>query len=71
MRNKSRAALEQSGATGEDEETRGGQGSAALELLNLFPLEDAAGKKGNEEYLREKKEEKVGQCFFSSFKTFT
>lgn len=61
LRNKSRAALEQSGAKVEDEETRGGEGSAALELLNLFPLEDAAGKKGNEEYLKEKKEEKEKQ----------
>ena len=36
-----------------------GEGKASTELLNLFPQEDATGKKGNEEYLKEKNEEKV------------
>lgn len=30
-----------------------------MEHLNLFPLEESSEKKGNEEYLKEKKEEKV------------
>ncbi|XP_063054214.1 leukocyte receptor cluster member 1 [Engraulis encrasicolus] len=61
LRNKSRAALEESGVASE-EITPGGEGGRAdLELLNLFPLEDAASKKGNEEYLKEKKEEKEKQ----------
>ncbi|XP_041964007.1 leukocyte receptor cluster member 1 [Alosa sapidissima] len=62
LRNKSRGALGQSsGAAGEDGAPEGGEGTAAVELLNLFPLEDASGKKGNEEYLKEKKEEKEKQ----------
>ncbi|KAL2084899.1 hypothetical protein ACEWY4_020417 [Coilia grayii] len=60
LRNKSRAALEQSGVASEDV-TEGGEGRAAQELFNLFPLEDGASKKGNEEYQKEKKEEKEKQ----------
>ena len=62
MRNKSRAALggkteELSGPGRKDEETSGPSG--ILEHLNLFPLEESSEKKGNEEYLKEKKDEKV------------
>ncbi|XP_019724596.1 leukocyte receptor cluster member 1 [Hippocampus comes] len=59
LRRKARAAL-QSEAGGSQEvkdEERGG----ALEHLNLFPLEESVEKKDNEEYLKEKKEEKEKQ----------
>ncbi|KAM7420930.1 hypothetical protein PAMA_015235 [Pampus argenteus] len=62
LRRKSRAALESAGECkndDEDEERSGGSG--ALEHLNLFPLEDSSEKKGNEEYLKEKKDEKEKQ----------
>ncbi|KAM7383371.1 hypothetical protein PAMP_003030 [Pampus punctatissimus] len=62
LRRKSRAALESAGGhkhDDEDQERSGGSG--ALEHLNLFPLEDSSEKKGNEEYLKEKKEEKEKQ----------
>ncbi|XP_007550050.1 leukocyte receptor cluster member 1 [Poecilia latipinna] len=58
LRRKSRAALQSAGAEGADDDERSG---ASLEHLNLFPLEEATEKKGNEEYLREKKEEKEKQ----------
>ncbi|XP_067367862.1 leukocyte receptor cluster member 1 isoform X1 [Channa argus] len=58
LRRKSRAALQSAGGGGEDEESGG---SGALEHLNLFPLEDSLEKKGNEEYLKEKSDEKERQ----------
>lgn len=60
LRRKARAALQSEG-TGrdDDEEQRGGSG--VLEHLNLFPLEESSEKKGNEEYLKEKKDEKEKQ----------
>ena len=58
LRRKSRAALEQAGVKTEEEEK--GVGSAGVfEHLNLFPLEESSEKKGNAEYLKEKKEETV------------
>lgn len=63
LRAKSRAALQSEGGTKEedddDDERSGGSGSGVLEHLNLFPLEESSDKKGNEEYLKEKKDEKV------------
>lgn len=59
LRKKSRAALEQSGIDRVDEERS--RGSSEIEHLNLFPLEESSEKKGNAEYLREKKEEKEKQ----------
>ncbi|XP_059196093.1 leukocyte receptor cluster member 1 [Centropristis striata] len=62
LRRKSRAALPSDGERREDDD--GGErsgGSGVLEHLNLFPLEDSSEKKGNEEYLKEKKEEKEKQ----------
>lgn len=58
LRRKARAAL-QSAGEGRDDGDERSQGS--LEHLNLFPLEESSEKKGNEEYLREKKEEKEKQ----------
>lgn len=62
LRKKSQASLQQTGKWTEDgemaETSRGGQ---EIEHLNLFPLEDSSEKKGNAEYLKEKKEEKVLQ----------
>ncbi|XP_029927565.1 leukocyte receptor cluster member 1 [Myripristis murdjan] len=64
LRKKARAALEhtegRSDGDGDDGEERGG-GSRALEHLNLFPLEESSEKKGNEEYLKEKRDEKERQ----------
>ncbi|XP_003977687.1 leukocyte receptor cluster member 1 [Takifugu rubripes] len=57
LRRKARAALVD--GKGDDVEATGGD--AALEHLNLFPLEESSEKKGNEEYLKEKKEEKEKQ----------
>ncbi|XP_061574396.1 leukocyte receptor cluster member 1 [Cololabis saira] len=58
LRRKSRAALQSPGeGKVNDDELNGG----SLEHLNLFPLEESSEKKGNEEYLREKKEEKEKQ----------
>ncbi|CAL8290427.1 unnamed protein product [Merluccius merluccius] len=48
-----------SGPGRKDEETSGPSG--ILEHLNLFPLEESSEKKGNEEYLKEKKDEKEKQ----------
>uniref|UniRef100_W5KYI2 Leukocyte receptor cluster (LRC) member 1 n=1 Tax=Astyanax mexicanus TaxID=7994 RepID=W5KYI2_ASTMX len=59
LRKKSRIALEQRGVDRVDEEQS--RGSSEIEHLNLFPLEDSSEKKGNAEYLREKKEEKEKQ----------
>ncbi|KAM4736618.1 leukocyte receptor cluster member 1 isoform 1-T2 [Anableps anableps] len=58
LRKKARATLQLAGAEGADDDEQSG---ASLEHLNLFPLEEASEKKGNEEYLREKKEEKEKQ----------
>ncbi|CAF97898.1 unnamed protein product, partial [Tetraodon nigroviridis] len=57
LRRKARSAL-QDGTADDAEPTAG---SAALEHLNLFPLEESSEKKGNEEYLKEKKDEKEKQ----------
>lgn len=57
LRGKSRAALEHAAGPGDEGEARGDAGGT--EHLNLFPLEDSSEKKGNAEYLREKKDEKV------------
>ncbi|KAG7270134.1 hypothetical protein CRUP_027204 [Coryphaenoides rupestris] len=68
LRNKSRSALQlEQGRTTEgtiapgskDVESSGPSG--ILEHLNLFPLEESSEKKGNEEYLKEKKAEKEKQ----------
>jgi len=54
------------GRDGDDADDKRTGGS--LEHLNLFPLEESSEKKGNEEYLREKKEEKVSVlCFRQPF----
>ncbi|GAA6108572.1 leukocyte receptor cluster member 1 [Tachysurus ichikawai] len=59
LRRKSRVALEHTaGPQGEVETSREAGGS---EHLNLFSLEDSSEKKGNVEYIREKKEEKEKQ----------
>lgn len=55
LRRKARSALQDGGGDGVESTA----GSAALEHLNLFPLEESSEKKGNEEYLKEKKDEKV------------
>ncbi|XP_030640515.1 leukocyte receptor cluster member 1 [Chanos chanos] len=57
LRKKSRGALEQKGGWREHDEQSGG----ADQHLNLFPVEEATEKKGNAEYLKEKKEEKEKQ----------
>ncbi|XP_010883160.2 leukocyte receptor cluster member 1 [Esox lucius] len=56
LRQKSRAALQLSGGWSDGERGEGNTG--VVEHLNLFPLEESAEKKGNEEYLKEKKDEK-------------
>ncbi|XP_004541233.1 leukocyte receptor cluster member 1 [Maylandia zebra] len=61
LRRKARAALQPTGGSRDDGDEEQGGGSGALEHLNLFPLEESSEKKGNEEYLREKKEEKEKQ----------
>lgn len=48
-------ALEQTG----ERRDEGGKSAVTEEHLNLFTLEDSSEKKGNAEYHREKKEEKV------------
>lgn len=76
LRNKSRSALQlEQGRTTEgtiapgskDVESSGPSG--ILEHLNLFPLEESSEKKGNEEYLEEKKAEKVPAFTGSSWWT--
>ncbi|XP_070823262.1 leukocyte receptor cluster member 1 [Chaetodon trifascialis] len=59
LRRKARAALPSEGGRRDEDEPGGGSG--ALEHLNLFPLEESSEKKGNEEYLKEKKDEKEKQ----------
>lgn len=59
LRKKSRGALQQTGEDGETVESS--RGAREIEHLNLFPLEDSSEKKGNAEYLKEKKEEKEKQ----------
>ncbi|KAI4896902.1 hypothetical protein NFI96_031613, partial [Prochilodus magdalenae] len=59
LRKKSRVALEQRGGYSEEGEQSGGSGG--IEHLNLFPLEESSEKKGNAEYLQEKREEKEKQ----------
>lgn len=62
LRNKSQAALQQTGKWTEDGEmAETSRGAQEIEHLNLFPLEDSSEKKGNTEYLIEKKEEKEKQ----------
>ncbi|XP_037532824.1 leukocyte receptor cluster member 1 [Nematolebias whitei] len=59
LRRKARASLQSAeGRRDDDGDERSGE---SLEHLNLFPLEESSEKKGNEEYLREKKEEKERQ----------
>lgn len=60
LRNKARGALQQSG-TEDGETAQTSRGAREIEHLNLFPIEDSAEKKGNAEYLKEKKEEKEKQ----------
>jgi len=60
LRKKSQAGLKQTGEWTEDGEVaETSRGAREIEHLNLFPLEDSSEKKGNAEYLQEKKEEKV------------
>uniref|UniRef100_A0A3B4ACB4 CBF1-interacting co-repressor CIR N-terminal domain-containing protein n=1 Tax=Periophthalmus magnuspinnatus TaxID=409849 RepID=A0A3B4ACB4_9GOBI len=59
LRRKARSALEAAGVSSNDVEESGG--SRVSDHLNLFPLEESSEKKGNEEYLKEKKEEKEKQ----------
>ncbi|KAK9513900.1 hypothetical protein VZT92_027401 [Zoarces viviparus] len=65
LRRKSRAALSSAGEKrDEDGEAVGDErsgGSGVLEHLNLFPLEESSEKKGNVEYLKEKKDEQEKQ----------
>ncbi|XP_051720280.1 leukocyte receptor cluster member 1 [Ctenopharyngodon idella] len=63
LRKKSRAALQQTGEWTEDGEAAAetSRGAREIEHLNLFPLEDSSEKKGNAEYLKEKKEEQEKQ----------
>lgn len=71
LRRKARAALQPTGGSRDDGDEEQGGGSGALEHLNLFPLEESSEKKGNEEYLREKKEEKVSVLLLLSVFSFT
>ncbi|XP_072317148.1 leukocyte receptor cluster member 1 [Eucyclogobius newberryi] len=57
MRRKARSSLEAAGVSSKLEEPEESLGSGVSEHLNLFPLEESSEKKGNEEYLKEKKEE--------------
>ncbi|XP_013868151.1 leukocyte receptor cluster member 1 [Austrofundulus limnaeus] len=58
LRRKARATLPSAEGRRDDDEDE--QSGAHLEHLNLFPLEESS-EKGNEEYLKEKKEEKEKQ----------
>ncbi|KAM9724138.1 leukocyte receptor cluster member 1 [Menidia menidia] len=60
LRRKARAALPSAGERKDDDGNDEPSGTS-LEHLNLFPLEESSEKKGNEEYLKEKKEEKEKQ----------
>lgn len=55
LRRKSQAARCGQGLEAGEEE----QPAIGEKHLNLFPVEEAGEKKGNEEYLKEKKDEKV------------
>ena len=59
LRRKARASLPSAGEKRDEDDDERSGGSGVLEHLNLFPLEDSSEKKGNEEYLKEKKDEKV------------
>ncbi|XP_056114454.1 leukocyte receptor cluster member 1 [Rhinichthys klamathensis goyatoka] len=62
LRKKAQAGLQQTGEWTEDgEAAETSRGAREIEHLNLFPLEDSSEKKGNAEYLKEKKEEKEKQ----------
>ncbi|KAM6935480.1 leukocyte receptor cluster member 1 [Lycodopsis pacificus] len=65
LRRKSRAALPSAGEQRDEDGEDGGDersgGSGVLEHLNLFPLEESSEKKGNVEYLKEKKDEQEKQ----------
>ncbi|KAM8826026.1 leukocyte receptor cluster member 1 [Synchiropus picturatus] len=61
LRKKARIALQAAGETEGVEEAGPSQKNGELEHLNLFPLEESSEKKGNEEYLKEKKEEQERQ----------
>lgn len=62
LRKKARGALQS--ASGGDEGDGGKEEIETVEHLNLFPLEESDLKKGNEEYLQEKKDEKVSLPLF-------
>lgn len=64
LRKKARGALQS--ACGGDEGDGGKGEIEAVEHLNLFPVEESDLKKGNEEYLKEKKDEKVLLPLFRS-----
>lgn len=64
LRKKAQGALQSAGGRHEDDVGQGESG--AVEHLNLFPLEESGLKKGNEEYLQEKKDEKVLLPLFMS-----
>ncbi|XP_017271020.1 leukocyte receptor cluster member 1 [Kryptolebias marmoratus] len=59
LRRKARASLQP--AEGRRDDNDDDQSKGSLEHLNLFPLEESSEKKGNEEYLKEKKEEQEKQ----------
>ncbi|XP_053288100.1 leukocyte receptor cluster member 1 [Pleuronectes platessa] len=61
LRRKSRAALQAEGLLPDDAVEEPSGGSGVLEHLNLFPLEDPSDKKGNKDYLKEKKDEQEKQ----------
>ena len=68
LRRKARAALQSAGVGRDGDDADDKRTGGSLEHLNLFPLEESSEKKGNEEYLREKKEEKVSVlCFRQPF----
>lgn len=52
---------------GKGDDVEATSADAPLEHLNLFPLEESSEKKGNEEYLKEKKEEKVSALILLSW----
>ncbi|XP_061146049.1 leukocyte receptor cluster member 1 [Syngnathus typhle] len=59
LRKKARAGLQLE--AGGSQEVKLEEQNGALEHLNLFPLEESAVKKDNEEYIKEKKEEQEKQ----------
>lgn len=60
LRRKARSALEAAGVSRIEDGHESGAARVS-DHLNLFPLEESSEKKGNEEYLQEKKEEKEKQ----------